>query len=89
MLDGFCPVYVLNVFFFVTHGEYPIYDQSAHVAAKAIHHGLRPESYVAYNAVQRWSDSTDYMNLLLPINKACPQRFGHPSISGRGQLIGR
>lgn len=79
-LGGFGPVYVLNVLFFVSHGRYPIYDQFAHVAAKAIHQGLKPESYVAYNAVQEWSDYKDYMNLLSPISKACPEQFRLPSM---------
>jgi hypothetical protein len=80
MLGGFGPVYVLTVLFFATHGKYPIYDQYAHVAAQAVHHGLRPESYVNYKGVQLWSDYKDYMNLLSPIGKACPPQSGPSSM---------
>src|SRR6202040_4283721 len=79
----FGPFYVLNILCFVSHGRYPIYDQFAHVAAQAIHSGLRPKDYVAYHGVQEWSDYRGYMNLLSAISKPCPQHFGSPMFVSR------
>jgi hypothetical protein len=77
---GFGHVYILTVLFFVTHGRCPIYDKYAHIAAVAIDQGLPPGSYVSYREGQKWSDYQQYMNLLLPIGKACPQQLGNPSM---------
>jgi hypothetical protein len=80
-LDGFGPVFILTVLFFVSHGRFPIYDRFAHIAALAIAQGLPPGSFVDYRAVQKWNDFQHYMNLLLPISHACPQGLGTPSMS--------
>jgi len=77
---GFGHVYILTVLFFVTHGRCPIYDKYAHIAALAIEQGLPPGSYVHYREGQKWSDYQHYMNLLLPIGRACPQQLGNPSM---------
>jgi len=74
-LDSFGPVYAVNVLFFITHGKYPIYDQYAHVAARAISQGLPPESHVNYKAIQQWTDYKEYMNLLSGLSEACPEQF--------------
>ncbi len=75
-LDGFGPVYVLAILFFMTHGKYPIYDQFAHIAVEAIHRSLPPGSYIPYRPLQEWSDYQHFMNLLRPIGGACPREVG-------------
>jgi len=70
-LDGFGPVYIITMLFFVSQGRYPIYDRFAHIAVQAVQEGLAPGSYVSYKPVQRWSDYEEYVRLLSPIGEAC------------------
>jgi hypothetical protein len=73
---GFGKVYILTVLFFATHGEYPIYDKYAHIAAQAINRGLPPGSHINYKELQTWKDYKDYMTLLAPLRQAVPQQVG-------------
>jgi hypothetical protein len=70
---GFGNVYILTVLFFASQGRFPIYDKYAHVGAIAIQGGLLPGSHIDYKGIQRWRDYEDYMGLLAPLAKACPQ----------------
>jgi hypothetical protein len=79
-LPGFGNVFILTVLFFVSQGMYPINDKYAHVAAIAIHEGLRPGSRVRYRGIQKWRDYEDYVKLLRSVSEVWPQDPGQPSV---------
>lgn len=80
-LPGFGYVYTLTVLFFASQGRFPIHDKYAHVGSLAIHAGFRPGSHVDYKGIQKWRDYEDYMSLLAPIGKACPQEASSMLVS--------
>jgi hypothetical protein len=77
---GFGHVYILTALFFITGGRYPIYDKYANIAALAIDQGMAPGSHVNFKEDQKWSDYQQYMNLILPIGRACPRQVGSASM---------
>lgn len=47
--SGVGTVYLITILYFLSRGEYPIYDKFAKIAVDAIMRGSRPGEYVEYN----------------------------------------
>src|SRR5438874_1853073 len=53
-LDKIGPVYILTLLFFLSHGQWPIYDKYAAIAVEAITLGQAPESNVRLTQLSSW-----------------------------------
>ena len=56
---GLGPVYLITLMYFISRGNYPIYDQFAMMALKAIDAGIKPGSKVEYKGLQSVVDLID------------------------------
>jgi hypothetical protein len=79
-LEGFGPVYILTVIFFVSGGKFPIYDRYAHIAAQAIHEELSPENNIQYKQLSKWSDYERYMSTLARVRNVYPAESQNSSM---------
>jgi hypothetical protein len=72
-LPNFGNVYWLTVLYFVTRGQWPIFDKYASIAVNAILADTKIGTAVAYNPSPGWPDYLDYVAKLKTI-------FGHQNI---------
>ena len=76
---GIGSVYLLTILYFLSNGEWPIYDRFAHIACLAIKNGIEPLKRVKYIPLDgylewAWDDYLEYCGLLREI-------FGKSNIS--------
>lgn len=74
-LEGFDPVYMLTILFFLSHEKEPIYDKYADIAAQAINDGRQPGSNVNYRPLVSWTDYEKYKGVLRSIASECHASF--------------
>lgn len=75
----FGPVYILTLIYFLSKGKFPIYDQFAHKAAKALYFNAKPDEVFILSE----SDKTKVESVLRMYNEYCwllTQIFGKYSI---------
>ncbi len=73
-LDKIGPIYILTLLFFLSHGQWPIYDKYAAIAVEAITLGQAPESNVRLTQLSSWRQYKVF------VNKVC-WLFGCQNIS--------
>lgn len=60
-LNDIGPVYILTFLFFLTHGQWPIYDKYAAIAVEAITLGQVPGSKVKVSQLSSWRGYTKFV----------------------------